>query len=111
MYEIFTCEFLLQELSEDNGIQTQPILARKSKFISEGDEIILEDELQRIKLLPAAAEGSKFSVASLSTGIVCGVYGSMGQKAQGDGGKFFVKDLVFPHTPSPSKLPKTDTDR
>lgn len=104
---------ILQELSEDNGIQTQPILARKSKFISEGDEMILEDELQRIKLLPAAAAegGSKFSVASLSTGIVCGVYGSMGQKAQGDGGKFFVKDLVFPHTPSPAKLPKTDTDR
>ena len=99
-----------QELSEDNGIQTQPILARKSKFISEGDEIILEDELQRIKLLPAP-EGSKFCVASLSTGIVCGVYGSLGLKAQGDGGKFFVKDLVFPQTPNPTKLPKPDNDR
>lgn len=101
---------ILQELSEDNGIQAQPILTRKSKFISGEDEIILEDELQRIKLLPSPA-GSKFSVAALSTGIVCGVYGSLGLKSQGDGGKFFVKDCVFPLTPNPPKLPKIDTDR
>jgi len=107
---------ILQELSEDNAIQTSQagILNRKSKFISEQDEIILEDELQRIKLLPAET-GSKgsFSVAGLPTGVVCGVYGRMGLKADGDGGKFFVEDVVFPRTPGPTTTKKEEeaTDR
>ena len=49
---------ILAELSEDAGLQAQPILSRKTKFISEQDEIILEDELQRIKLVPAPGRGT-----------------------------------------------------
>ena len=49
---------ILAELSEDAGLQAQAILSRKTKFISEQDEIILEDELQRIKLVPAPGRGT-----------------------------------------------------
>ena len=91
---------ILQELSEDNAIQ--PISNRKSKFLSPEDEIILEDELQRIKLVLEA--GDKLKVSSLATGIVCGVYGRIGSKSSGNGGKFFVKNMVFPMTKNPLKL-------
>jgi len=104
---------ILQELSEDNAIHTSQagILNRKSKFISEQDEIILEDELQRIKLLPAETNGKgTFSIAGLPTGVVCGVYGRMGLKADGDGGKFFVEDVVFPQTPGPVTQAKQPDD-
>lgn len=102
---------ILAELSEDAGLQAQPILSRKTKFISEQDEIILEDELQRIKLVPAPGDDREFSVGSLSTGIVCGVHGYLGLKSKGDGGKFFVKNVVYPNTPGPQKTPKAEADR
>jgi len=109
---------ILQELSEDNALSAvQPILGRKSKYISEDDEIILEDDLQRIKLLPSRGNASaggncgKFDMAKLSSGVVCGVLGHIGRKSKGDGGKFFVEDIVFPATPSPSKVKNVGSDR
>ena len=53
----------------------------------------------------------EFSVGSLSTGIVCGVHGYLGLKSKGDGGKFFVKNVVYPNTPGPQKTPKAEADR
>ena len=52
-------------------------------------------------------------MAGLPTGVVCGVYGRMGLKADGDGGKFFVEDVVFPRTPGPTTTKKEEeaTDR
>ena len=58
--------------------------------------MILEDELQRIKLLPRKdKDGSflnnSFRIANLPTGVVCGVYGE-----EVAGGKFEVDDIIFP---------------
>ena len=58
--------------------------------------MILEDELQRIKLLPKKnKDGSllndNFCIANLPTGVVCGVYGE-----EVAGGKFEVEDIIFP---------------
>ena len=58
--------------------------------------MVLEDELQRIKLIPKKdkdniCQNSNFRVGHLPTGVVCGVYGM-----EVAGGKFEVEDIVFP---------------
>jgi DNA polymerase delta subunit 2 len=58
--------------------------------------MILEDELQRIKLIPKKdqdnlSKDDNFCVGNLPTGVVCGVYGE-----EVAGGKFEVEDIVFP---------------
>ena len=54
--------------------------------------MILEDELQRIKLIASAnVDKNTFSVTNLPTGVICGVYG-----VEIAGGKFEVEDIVYP---------------
>ena len=58
--------------------------------------MILEDELQRIKLLPkkdtnGIPAANNFNIANLPTGVVCGVFGE-----EVTGGKFEVEDIIFP---------------
>ena len=54
--------------------------------------MILEDELQRIKLIASTnVDKNTFSVTNLPTGVICGVYG-----VEIAGGKFEVEDIVYP---------------
>ena len=64
----------------------------------------MEDELQRIKLLPKIGKddmpaNDNFRTASLPTGVVIGVYGE-----EVAGGKFEVEDIVFPIPLDPKKM-------
>ncbi|XP_034235818.1 DNA polymerase delta subunit 2 [Thrips palmi] len=80
---------ILKEVSEEYQLIPQPI---RSEFTDDDDQLILEDELQRIKLL------GSLSAHDAITGIVCAVLG-----AEQAGGKFCVEDYCFPTPPGPSK--------
>lgn len=72
---------VLKEISEEHQITPQPVL---SKFISENDQLILEDEMQRIRLI------GNFNIKNLVTGIVVGLLGYENEE-----GKFEVEDMCF----------------
>ncbi|XP_074837778.1 DNA polymerase delta subunit 2 isoform X2 [Carettochelys insculpta] len=87
---------ILREISEEHNLLPQP---SRSKYIHQADELILEDELQRIKL-----EGA-IDVQKLVTGTIVAVYGS-----EREDGRFVVEDHCFAdlRRQLPRRGPSTD---
>ncbi|XKL63040.1 hypothetical protein PGB90_005404 [Kerria lacca] len=80
---------ILREICKE--YQTVPPPSR-THFVSEKDELILEDETQRVKL------NGKLDVHSVVTGCVVAVYGTL------QSGVFLVEDYCWPETELTKKL-------
>lgn len=74
----------------------------RTHFVSDTDEVILEDELQRVPLALDGLNDNALSLNNIMTGCIIAVKG-----IPQDGGKFSVLDFCWP-TPS---TPKTLTIR
>uniref|UniRef100_A0AAG5DK48 DNA polymerase delta subunit 2 n=1 Tax=Anopheles atroparvus TaxID=41427 RepID=A0AAG5DK48_ANOAO len=72
---------ILREISEENQLAPQP---PRSHYTNDTDILILEDALQRIRLV------GKIDVHSVVTGVVCAVMGY-----EESDGRFFVEDFIF----------------
>ncbi|XP_026176749.1 DNA polymerase delta subunit 2 [Mastacembelus armatus] len=88
---------ILKEISEEHNLLPQPV---RIKYISEADELILEDELQRIKL-----EG-RIDRDKCVTGSVVVIYG-----AERNDGKFTVEDFCTADLPLQAERPALSSDR
>lgn len=88
---------ILKEISEEHNLLPQPA---RAKYISDTDELILEDELQRIKL-----EG-KIDRDRCFTGSVIAIYG-----AERNDGKFTVEDFCTADLPVQAPRPSLSADR
>jgi DNA polymerase delta subunit 2 len=99
---------ILKELAEDenNGMIMQPVVHR-GRYIDESDQLILEDELQRILLVDSKDSKCDFIVSKnkLCTGLVIALLGVENEQSQ-----FEVEDICFKQTPIIELKEKKFTD-
>ncbi|CAG9793807.1 unnamed protein product [Diatraea saccharalis] len=89
---------ILKELSDQLEIIPQPV---RTHFVHESDSLVLEDELQRIKL-----DGDCIDTHQVVTGVVCAVLGS-----EDIDGVFSVKDVCWAGCSIQKPLPQLSCDR
>ncbi|PNF27792.1 DNA polymerase delta subunit 2 [Cryptotermes secundus] len=87
---------ILKEISEEHQLKPQP---PRTLFFDDSDQLILEDELQRIQLI------GNLDVHLVVTGVVCAVLGH----EDGDG-KFLVDDYCWAGVSEPVQRPLQSTD-
>ncbi|XP_013789110.1 DNA polymerase delta subunit 2-like, partial [Limulus polyphemus] len=88
---------ILREISEEHNLMPQPLRIR---YTDDSDEIILEDDLQRVVL------NGNINVHSLVTGIIAAVLGE-----EEEGGKFRVEDLCFSSMPEQIQRPLLEENK
>ncbi|CAB3982528.1 DNA polymerase delta subunit 2 [Paramuricea clavata] len=81
---------ILKELSVENNLMPQP---PRVKYINENDELILEDENQRVRLV------GEIPIDKLITGVIAAVLGSEDEE-----GRFQVEDYCLSGLPFQEKL-------
>ncbi|XP_026731631.1 DNA polymerase delta small subunit [Trichoplusia ni] len=89
---------ILKELSDQLEIIPQPT---RTHFVHDSDSLVLEDELQRIKLA-----GDCIDVHQVVTGVVCALLGS-----EDEDGIFTVKDVCWAGCGIQKPLPSISGDR
>ncbi|CAG5025594.1 unnamed protein product [Parnassius apollo] len=89
---------ILKELSDQLEIIPQPI---RTHFVHESDSLVLEDELQRIKL-----SNNCIDVHEIVTGVVVAILGS-----EDEDGVFTIKDVCWPECNIQKPLPELSSDR
>ncbi|KAJ0178358.1 hypothetical protein K1T71_006181 [Dendrolimus kikuchii] len=89
---------ILKELSDQLEIIPQPA---RTHFVHDSDSMVLEDELQRIKLT-----GDCIDVHQVVTGVVCALLGS-----EDEDGVFTIKDVCWAGCNIQKPLPHINDDR
>lgn len=90
---------ILKEISEEHNLMPQPV---NTKFTSDSDQLILEDELQRIQLQ------GKLDVHDCCTGFIIAVYGIEKEESPG---KFYVEDYCVQELPPQIARPVLEQER
>jgi len=94
---------ILKEISEQNGLVAPPPgIGSLSRYADPSDELILEDELQRVPLT------GDVDVGQMISGTVVAVRGSQPEEFAG---KFFVKELVYPDMATQVLRPMSEPEK
>lgn len=100
---------ILKELADDenNMLPPQPI-GHREKYTDPNDYLILEDEVQRIKLIDPIGEESPKIISNnkFCTGLVVALLGY-----EDDDSNFVVLDYCFKETPHPGAIPPLYDDQ
>jgi len=94
---------ILKEISEQNGLVAPPPgIGSRSRYSDPSDELILEDELQRVALT------GNIDVGQMISGTVVALYGRQPEEFAG---KFFVKEISYSSMPSQVPRPMSEQEK